>query len=73
MSFVMKGESVLASHELSELKLVYRVLHKNLASHPDLMDSHFLVELQSFLHRMAAEDGVDATHHSAWDAWLAEA
>lgn len=70
MSFETRGEAVIGAHELSELKLVYAVLHSQLARRPELMDTHFLTELQSFLQRAAAADGVDATHHAAWDAWL---
>lgn len=71
MSFEVHGETVVAAHSLDELKLVYRVLHRHLARHPELMDTHFLVELQGFLHRMAQTDGVDGTDHGAWDEWLA--
>lgn len=70
MSFEVRGESVLASMDLQDLKLVYRVLHAYLAEHPELMDTDFLIELQDFLHRRADEEGVDGTHHGAWDAWL---
>lgn len=55
---------------LAERKLVYRVLHKNLTAFPDLMDCSFLDELQANLQKEAAADGVDATDHEAWDAWL---
>ena len=34
------------------------------------MDTHFLIELQNFLHRQAVAEGVDSSDHSAWDAWL---
>lgn len=70
MSFEYRGEAVVAAHAIDELKLVYRVLHAHLAEHPELMDTHFLTELQRFLHETAARDGVDGTDHAAWDAWL---
>lgn len=70
MSFEVKGEAVIAAHDMNELKLVYRALHKGLRTFPELMDSHFLTELQLFLQKHARQDGVDVTHHSAWDAWL---
>jgi hypothetical protein len=71
MSFETKGEAVIAAHSLEELRLVYRALHKELARFPDLLDTHFLIELQNFLQRKAAADGVDMTVHSEWEAWLA--
>ena len=55
---------------MDELKLVYRVLHRHLAKHTELMDTHFLIELQNSLHELASADGVDTANHSAWDAWL---
>jgi len=70
MSFELRGEAVLAAHSLDELKLVYRVLHRHLADTPELMDTHFLIELQRFLHARAKDDGVDISDHGAWDAWL---
>ena len=70
MSFEERGEAVIGAHSLDELKLVYRVLHRYLANHTELMDTHFLIELQNFLHARASADGVDTANHSAWDAWL---
>jgi len=70
MSFEQRGEAVIAAHSLEELKLVYRLLHRHLADHPELMDTHFLIELQNFLHAKAVADGVDTTDHGAWDRWL---
>lgn len=55
---------------LDEWKLVYRVLHANLSTHLDLLDSEFLQELQSRLQAQARAEGVDTSHHAAWDAWL---
>jgi hypothetical protein len=70
MSFEERGETVIGAHSLEELKLVYRVLHRHLTEHTELMDTHFLIELQNFLHAQASADGVDTANHSAWDAWL---
>ena len=53
MSFEVKGEAVIAAHCQQELKLVYRALHKQLMRFPDLLDSHFLIELQKFLQMQA--------------------
>lgn len=38
-------------YSVSELKLVYRILHKNLATHIELMDADFLSDLQSLLQK----------------------
>lgn len=73
MSFVLRGEAVAASHTVEELKLVYRVLHAHLTEHLELMDTHFLLELQRFLQDRAIDDGVDPSDHSAWDVWLGNA
>jgi hypothetical protein len=70
MSFELRGEAVVAAHSVEDLKLVYRVLHRHLSQHPELMETHFLTELQNFLHARARADGVDTAHHGAWDAWL---
>ncbi len=56
--------------EVDELKLVYRVLHRNLMQHMELMDSEFLQGLQTWLQFRAGQDGVDIADHSQWDAWL---
>jgi hypothetical protein len=60
-------------YPLSEMKLIYRVLHGHLAEHPDLMDSQWLEELQRHLQKVAQAEGVDVGHHAAWDAWLGNA
>lgn len=70
MSFESRGEAVVAAHDENELKLIYCVLHRHLAEHPDLMDTHFLTELQGFLQRQAQAAGVDVAHHGDWDRWL---
>lgn len=70
MSFEQRGEAVIGAHDLDELKLVFRILHRHLGQHPELLDSHFLTELQGFLHQRAIQDGVDIADHSAWDRWL---
>jgi len=73
MSFEQRGEAVVAAHSLEELKLIYRVLHRHLAEHTELMDTHFLIELQNFLHERARSEGVDPTNHGEWDMWLGNA
>lgn len=59
-----------AHHDLSELKLVYRVLHGHLMEHLELMDTEFLTGLQQWLQTIAGQQGVDVGDHAAWDAWL---
>lgn len=58
------------AYSVDELKLVYRVLHRHLTQHTELMDTLFFEELQTYLHRRAQADGVDVSDHGAWDAWL---
>jgi hypothetical protein len=60
----------MTDYPLSERKLVYRVLHKSLIDHPELLDGTFLDALQADLQAAALADGVDLTDHAAWDAWL---
>ena len=60
----------LAHFDAADLKLVYRVLHKNLMNNIELMDSDFFEQLQTWLQSCAQADGVDTTDHQQWDAWL---
>lgn len=60
----------LAHFDLSELKVVYRVLHDNLLQTPELMDAAFLQALQDWLQLCAGQQGVDISDHAQWDAWL---
>ena len=57
-------------YALNERKLVYRVLHKHLTQHPELMETEFLSDLQHGLQKSAQAEGVDVADHGAWDAWL---
>jgi hypothetical protein len=57
-------------YPLAELKLIYRVLHRQLAHHTELLDAHFFEDLQRYLQKRAIGDGVDIADHGAWDAWL---
>lgn len=59
-----------STFEIKELKLVYRVLHRNLMSHTDLMDAEFMEALQRWLQYRAGQDGVNLAIHAEWDAWL---
>ena len=61
------------NYPLPERKLVYRVLHRHLIEHPELMDSALLHDLQRDLQRQAQAEGVDVADHGAWDAWLGNA
>jgi hypothetical protein len=62
--------SHLTAFDTTDLKLVYRTLHASLLENPDLMDSAFFSELQTWLQTLAQVEGVDISHHAAWDAWL---
>jgi len=60
----------LDEYPLSELKLVYRLLHSQLPEQLALMDSQLLQDLQTYLQQQAREDGVDVSLHGEWAAWL---
>jgi hypothetical protein len=60
----------LEEYILTELKLVYRLLHSQLPEHPALMDSQLLHDLQGYLQQRARKDGVDVSLHAEWAAWL---
>ena len=57
---------------MSDLKLVYRVLHAHLMDHVELMDSALFHQLQERLQKEARAAGVDLADHAAWDAWLGQ-
>jgi len=63
----------MTDYPLAEQKLVYRLLHRQLAECLELMDSEFLHDLQRALQRQAQAEGVDVADHGAWDAWLGNA
>ena len=60
----------LEGYPLSELKLIYRLLHSQLPEHTDLMDSQMLHDLQTYLQQQASTDGIDVSLHGEWAAWL---
>ena len=60
----------LDSYELTDLKRIYRTLHKQLQEDFELMDSEVLMDLQTWLQAKAGADGVDVSIHAQWEAWL---
>jgi hypothetical protein len=60
-------------YSLTEQKLIYRALHRQLTEMPELMDSELLHDLQISLQRQAQSEGIDVADHGAWDAWLGNA
>ncbi len=60
----------LDAYPLSELKLVYFILHSQILEHPNLMDSDLLHDLQRFLQAQATQNNVDVSDHGQWDSWL---
>lgn len=66
----MTSPNNFAHFDLTELKLVYRVLHQHLMEHIELMDAEFFEALQRWLQTIAGSQGVDVSDHSQWDAWL---
>lgn len=63
----------LEDYSLDELKLIYRLLHAQLTTHLELMDSALLHDLQALLQMHAKAAGVDLADHGQWDAWLGNA
>lgn len=60
----------LTEYPISELKLIYSLLHSQVLEQPALMDSEFLHDLQSFLQTQATQDNIDVSTHAEWAAWL---
>lgn len=60
----------LSDYPITELKLIYSLLHSQIIEQPALMDSDLLQDLQSFLQSQATQDNVDVSTHSEWAAWL---
>ena len=63
-------EPAVDNYTLDDLKVIYRVLHRHLTAHTELLDNAFFDALQTHLHRAAQADGVDVGDHGAWDEWL---
>jgi len=57
-------------YPVSELKLIYQILHSQIQENFDLMDSSLLQDLQSVLQSLATKDGIDVSLHSDWSSWL---
>jgi hypothetical protein len=69
------GETIELSLSLSQLKKIYvalfRQLHgSGLSAIDDLDEDDMLLTIQTYLQRRAAEAGVDATDHAAWEGFL---
>ena len=60
----------LNEYPISELKLIYSLLHSQIIEQPALMDSDLLHDLQRLLQSQATQDNVDVSTHSEWAAWL---
>ena len=60
----------LNDYPLSELKLIYSILHNQVMEQPGLMDSDLLHDLQRYLQTQATADNVDVSAHVEWAAWL---
>lgn len=60
----------LNEYPLSEMKLIYSLLHSQVIDQPALMDSDLLHDLQTFLQSQATQDNVDVSTHAEWAAWL---
>lgn len=62
----------LSEYSLTELKLIYSLLHSQVIEQPALMDSDLLHDLQSFLQSQATQENVDVSTHAEWAAWLSK-
>ena len=60
----------LDGYEITDLKHIYRTLHKQLQEDFELMDSEILLDLQTWLQTKAGTEGVDVSIHAQWAAWL---
>ena len=60
----------LDNYELTDLKRIYRTLHRQLQEDFELMDSELLHDLQTWLQAKARDEGVDVSIHAQWAAWL---
>jgi hypothetical protein len=65
-----EDEAMLTDYSRDDRKAVYRVLHRHLTEHPELMDNRLLEDLQRSLQKEAAAEGIDVTDHAAWNRWL---
>ncbi len=63
---------VINEYPVSELKLIYQVLHSQIQDNFDLMDSNLLQDIQTTLQSRAANDGIDVSLHSEWSLWLSQ-
>ncbi len=59
-------------YPVTELKLIYQVLHSQIQQNFDLMDSNLLQDIQTILQSQAANDGIDVSLHSEWSLWLSQ-
>ena len=70
MPIETKEDAFSVDASVEDMKLVYRVLHRHMAAHLELMDCDFMDKLQTALQKEAQAQGVDVGHHGAWDLWL---
>jgi hypothetical protein len=60
----------LDGYELTDLKRIYRTLHRQLQQDFELMDSELLHDLQTWLQAKAGDEGIDVSLHAEWATWL---
>lgn len=61
---------IIKDYPVSELKLIYQILHGQIQENFELMDSSLLHDLQTVLQTLASNDGIDVSLHSDWSSWL---
>ena len=57
-------------YQLDDLKTVYGTLSRSIAERPELLDSDFLQDLQTYLQKVASEKGYDVSLHADWENFL---
>lgn len=60
----------LKNYPITELKLIYHLLHIQLPTHTELIDSELLQDLQHYLLLQAESEGVDISQPISWANWL---
>lgn len=60
----------LEAYSISELKLIYHLLHTQIPQHTQLISSDLLQDLRDYLLQQAKNEGVDVAIHKEWDSWL---
>ena len=64
---IVPAVQTLAHYDVTELKLIYRVLHSQVMNQIELLDAQLLEALQRWLQTVARREGVDGTRRESLD------